>query len=127
MRVIGWQVALLNLENSSKITERKFTKAMRRQYQLITDYWREYAGADIDPMALEFTFTRNFPRDIRAEAETLQLLLNTVSKQTAYAQMSFIDDPEREIARVEEETNPFRGPNADAGFTEQREPDSEEA
>lgn len=108
MRVIGWQVTLLNMENSAKITERKFKKALRQQYILLTDYWSEFQNVDIDPYIMEFTFTRNFPRDIFAEAETLNLLLAAVSKETAYAQMSFIDDPEAEIAKMEEEGSPFR-------------------
>ena len=108
MRVIGWQVTLLNMENSSVITERKFRKALRLQYILLTDYWREFQSVDINPYVIDFTFTRNFPRDIFAEAETLNLLLTAVSKETAYAQMSFIDDPEAEIAKMEEETDPFR-------------------
>ncbi len=107
MRVIGWQVALLNLENSSVVTERKFKKALREQYRLLTDYWEKFQGVTIDPKSIEFTFTRNFPRDIQSEAETLNLLLGAVSTETAYAQMSFIDDPEAEIKKKEEEGNPF--------------------
>ena len=107
MRVIGWQVALLNMENSSVITERKFKKALRQQYILLTDYWREYQSIDINPYTIEFTFTRNFPRDIQAEAETLNLLLGAVSTETAYSQMSFIDDPEAEIKKKAFEDNPF--------------------
>ena len=108
MRVIGWQVALLNLENSCKITERKFKRSLREQYKIVTDYWREFKGVDIDPNAITFTFTRNFPRDIKAEAETLQLLLNSVSTQTAFSQMSFIEDPEKEMQRIENEDSPYR-------------------
>jgi SPP1 family phage portal protein len=108
MRVIGWQVSLLNLENSCKITERKFKKALREQYRMLTEYWKKFQGVDIDPMAVTYTFTRNFPKDIHAEAETLNLLLTAVSKETAYSQMSFIDDPEAEIAKMEEEGSPFR-------------------
>lgn len=109
MRVIGWQVALLNLENSCKITERKFRRALREQYKIVTEHWREFKGVDIDVNDLTFTFTRNFPRDIRSEAETLQLLLNTVSTKTAFGQMSFIDDPEKEVERMESEGSPYRG------------------
>lgn len=130
MRVIGWQVALLNLENSAKITERKFTAALRRQYELLSDYWREFDSVNIEPMALEFTFTRNFPRDIRAEAETLQLLLGNVSRKTAYAQMSFIDDPDREIAQFEEEQDilgDIEVDDANAGPGTEPESDTEEA
>jgi len=113
MRVIGWQVTLLNLENSSTITERKFKKSLRQQYILLTDFWREFQRVDIDPYTLEFTFTRNFPRDIQSEAETLNLLLTAVSKKTAYSQMSFIPDPEAEIMAIEEERSPFREPDGD--------------
>jgi len=109
IRVIGWQVALLPLENSCKVTERKFKKTLLQQYIMLTDYWREFQKVDIDPFAIEFTFTRNFPKDIQSEAETLNLLLTAVSKETAYSQMSFIDDPEAEIAKMEEEIDPFRG------------------
>lgn len=107
MRVIGWQVALLGLENSAKITERKFTKAMRRQYEMVSEYWRTYQGLDVDPMGIQFEYTRNFPRDIQSEAETLQLLLGTVSTRTAFSQMSFIDDVDEEMERVAEESSPF--------------------
>ena len=109
MRVIGWQVALMNLENSCKITERKFTSAFRHQYDLLTTYWREYKNFDIDPYALEFVFTRNFPRDLKDEAETLNMLLGSISKKTAFELMSFIDDPEDEIAQMEAESGPYRG------------------
>jgi hypothetical protein len=57
---------------------------------------------------MTFTFTRNFPRDIKSEAETLQLLLSTVSTKTAFGQMSFIDDAEDEVARMEIESDPYR-------------------
>jgi SPP1 family phage portal protein len=118
IRVIGWQVALLNMESSSIITERKFRMSLRKQYQLLTDYWREFQQVDIDPYAIDFTFTRNFPRDIQAEAETLNLLLTAVSKETAYSQMSFIDDPEAEIAKMEAEPSPFRDDPRDVNLRE---------
>ena len=108
MRVIGWQVALLNLENSSKITERKFTKAFYYQYDLLTKYWKTYKGIEIDLYSLDFVFTRNFPRDLKAEAETLNILKNSVSTKTAFELMSFIDDPEEEMARMEQEPDPYR-------------------
>jgi len=116
MRVIGWQVALLNLENSSKITERKFKKGLRLQYILLAEYWREFQSMVIDPYVIEFTFTRNFPRDIQSEAETLNLLLSAVSTQTAFSQMSFIVDPEVEIKKIEQEQNPFRETGEETGL-----------
>lgn len=103
LRVIGWQVSLLNLENSCKVTERKFKKALLQQYQLVTDKWREWGVANINPLDLRFTFTRNFPKDLASEAKTLLDLLGSVSRRTAYAQMSFIDDVDEEIEAFEAE------------------------
>ena len=125
MRVIGWQVALLNLENASKITERKFTRALREQYRMLTEYWRKVGFVDINYLDLQFRFTRNFPKDIYSEAQTLEILSNQVSMKTALGLMSFVDDPEDEIARMEmeREENPFRGANGNAGFGAERETD----
>lgn len=107
LRVIGWQVALLNLENSCKVTQRKFEKALREQYTMVTDKWREWGVGDIDPLDIEFDFTRNFPKDLASEAKILLDLQGTVSKQTALSQMSFIDDPEAELERMKEDEEMF--------------------
>ena len=108
LRVIGWQVALLNLENSCKVTERKFKQSLLDEYQLISQKWAEW-GVQIDPLDLEFTFTRNFPKDLGSEAKILLDLLGTVSRKTAYSLMSFIGDPEAEAEAYDEE----RTANAD--------------
>lgn len=103
LRVIGWQVSLLNIENSCKVTERKFKKALREQYRLVSEKWREWGVADVDYLDLQFTFTRNFPKDLASEAKILLDLLGTVSRKTAYAQMSFIEDVDAEIEAFEAE------------------------
>ena len=103
IRVIGWQVALLNLENSCKITERKFTRSLREQYRMLCDFWKRLKGVDINYLDLSFVFTRNFPRDIESEARTLTELIANISRKTAYGLMSFIDDPDAEIKAWEEQ------------------------
>lgn len=109
MRVIGLKLAMAPMENSAKITERKFTRAMREQYRMLTDFWRRTAQANIDPMALTFTFTRNFPQDVEREAMTLAALAGHVSDQTRLGLMSFIDDPEAELRRMEMERELYGG------------------
>jgi SPP1 family phage portal protein len=119
MRVLGWQIALFPMENSAIVTERLFTKALREEYRMLTTYWKKYNSVEIDPKALEYTFTRNFPQDLAGEAEILDTLLGNVSTHTAYSQMSFIDDPDQEIRKQEAERNAFR--DSDKGFIEEGE------
>ena len=103
IRVIGWQVALLNLENSCKVTERKFVRGLREQWRMIAEKWREWGMADLNYLDMRFVFTRNFPKDLAGEAKILLDLLGSVSRKTAYSQMSFIDDADSEIAAWEME------------------------
>ena len=106
LRVIGWQVALLNLEDSCKVTERKFSKALREQYRMVTAKWAEW-GTTVDYLELTFTFTRNFPKDLGSEAKILIDLLGGVSRETAYRLVSFIDNPEDELKKVKQDSEFF--------------------
>lgn len=112
MRVIGWKIALLNLENDCKETERKFKSAMYDQYRLVCKYWRTFNGIDMSPDDLEFMFTRNFPQDILGEVEILEKAIGLMTRKTAYGLVSFIEDPEAE-ARAYEEENPAPTVNMD--------------
>ena len=103
LRVIGWQVALLNLENSCKVTERKFEKALREQYRMVCAKWKEW-GTDIDYLELRFEFTRNFPKDLGSEAKILIDLLGAVSRETAYRLVGFVDDPAAEAEAVKKDS-----------------------
>lgn len=105
MRVIGWKIALLILENDCKETERKFKAALYDQYSIITQYWKTFNKIPIDPDTLEFAFTRNFPMDLLGEVEILEKAIGLVTRKTAYSMMSWIEDPEAE-ARAFEEENP---------------------
>ena len=93
MRVIGWQIALLRLEMSAQVTERKFKKGYRRQYELLTDFWRANKGVSIDPFALRFVFTRKFPKDVDQEIDTLVKAIEVLPLEIAYGLMTFIEDP----------------------------------
>jgi len=108
MRVIGWQVALLRLEMSASVTERKFKKGYNRQFKMLTDFWREMGKADIDPMTLRYTFTRKFPKDIDMEMDTLLKAMEVLPIETAYGLMSFIDNP-AELAEKYKEDKPEMG------------------
>jgi SPP1 family phage portal protein len=127
MRVIGWQIVLLPVENSCIVTERKFKKALRLQYKLVTEYWRTFTGVDIGYNSLDFTFTRNMPKDLLGEAEILEKLMGHISKKTALSLMSFIEDPDKELRAIEEERSMYPDVEVDNGGFGQADEDGKPA
>lgn len=101
IRVLGWQTKLMPLENKCKIAERKMTSGFRYQYRLLCDYWRVHGYADINYNDINWKFTRNIPRDVAGESETLSVLMNTVDRRTALEQVSFVDNPDEVIRRMD--------------------------
>lgn len=105
MRVIGWQIALLRLEMSAQVTERKFKRSYVSQYNLLSRFWGRYQGIQIDSYALKFKFTRKFPKDIDQEIDTLVKAMDVLPPEDAYALMSWIDNP-KEMAEKWEKVKP---------------------
>ena len=93
MRVIGWQLAMLRMEMSAQVTERKFRRSYMQQYRLLTDFWRNRKQINIDPLNLRYTFTRKFPKDVDQEIDTLVKGIEVLPLETIYGLMSFINNP----------------------------------
>lgn len=100
---IALEYKLLAMLNLAKRKERKFTKAMRRRYQLICsnplcpldqDAWKD----------LTFTFTFNLPQNLDGEAETAARLEGIVSKQTQLKAIpSLVEDVHAEMDLIKAE------------------------
>jgi SPP1 family phage portal protein len=99
---------MLPFENKCVVAERKFSAALRRQMQILSTAWAKkglsFAYTDID-----FVFKRNFPLDLRYEAETTALLRGHVSEKTRLSQLSFVNVPEDEIAEMQAESGVYSG------------------
>jgi SPP1 family phage portal protein len=108
-RVIGWQIALLRLEMSAQVTERKFKKSYQRQYTMLTDFWRDGGDVDIDPLSINFIFTRKFPKDIDQEIDTLVKGIEVLPLETIYSLMSFIDHPKELAEKFKDERPEMQG------------------
>lgn len=100
IRVLGWQTKLLPLENKCKIAERKMLTGLRYQYSLLCDYWKVHSYTDIDVDALDWKFTRNIPKDVAGETDTLAKLSTILDMRTALEQVSFISDPDEVLDRI---------------------------
>jgi len=99
---IAMKFKMFGLESKCIISERKFTAALRTQYMVLSTYWA-VKQSPIDYMKITYTWTRNFPLNLLDEAETTAKLKGLVSEETRLGLLSFIDDPLKEIEKMERE------------------------
>lgn len=103
---VAMKFKLFCLESKCKTAERKFIKSLYRMFTVLSGYY-DKRGISYDPWNFEFVFTRNFPLNLLDEAQSLATLKGLVSDETAYGQMSFIDDPAKEIEKVKAEQEEY--------------------
>ncbi|WP_426578882.1 phage portal protein [Bacillus altitudinis] len=95
---------LMALENKCITMERKMTAALRYQYKLLCSAWARKNAfiTNDDYLKVWFTFTRNLPANIVEEAETTAKLKGLVSEETRLSLLTFVDDVQYEIERMNE-------------------------
>lgn len=105
---IALEFKLQPMKNLASMKERKFASGMNRRFRMLFAIWG--IQRRVDPLTwrdLNYKFTRNLPRNLSDEAETAAKLEGIVSKETQLKILSIVDNPQQEIARMEEE-NPTR-------------------
>lgn len=93
---------LMPLEAKRIGKERKFSQALDRQYEVLTDIWN-LKSVKIDPMQVNYTFTRNLPTDFSYLGSIVSQLYNKIPLQTLYGLLPFVDDPEAEVQKFIDE------------------------
>lgn len=96
---VAMKFKLFGLETKCVTSERKFVAASRRMFQVLAGPWAA-KGSAIDPLAITMQFTRNFPLNLKDEAETTAALKGVVSEKTRLDLLSFITDSEKEMAQM---------------------------
>ena len=93
---------LQSMSNLALTFDRKVEKSMRKRYKLFcslaTNVSDRDAWKDID-----FTMSRNIPKNLLEEAQTAQALESIVSKETQLQVLSIVKDVTEEIDRMEKE------------------------
>ena len=101
---VAIQYKMLPMQNMASTKERKFTQALRN---LLAVGFKLGTIAEVPEgelySALKFKFTRNMPRNDADEAATAATLNGIVSKETQLSVLSIVDDPKKEIERMQEE------------------------
>ncbi|MEH7053534.1 phage portal protein [Bacillus velezensis] len=106
---VAMKYKLMSLENKCITMERKMTAALRYQYKLIFSAWgtKRKAAAE-DYKKVWFGFKRNLPANVLEEAQTTGQLKGMVSEETRLSLLSFVDDVQYELKKMEEEEEEYR-------------------
>lgn len=105
---IAMRLKLTALENKCITMERKFVSSLRYQFKVLFSAWYKRKGfAKEDYLKVYFAFKRNLPANILDEAQTSAALKGNVSEETRLSLLTFVDDVQYEIKKMEEEAMRF--------------------
>lgn len=94
---------LQRMSNRAAFKRTKFTEALRELFKIVFSA-KNIKGVDADAWQdLKFKFFENLPADYLDEATTLKTLEGVVSKETQFSTATFIDNPKKEIERMQDE------------------------
>ncbi|UQS82598.1 phage portal protein [Bombilactobacillus folatiphilus] len=94
---------LLSMRNLTSNKERKFTKQLRKVFNLVAKTVSFGLNADNLGNDLEFHFVRNLPNNNSEEADTANKLNGIVSQETLLSTLSFVPDPKAELKKIADE------------------------
>lgn len=112
------------MSNLALAFQRKFQSAMNRRYAL----WSSLKTNVSDSTAwagIEYSFTRNEPKDIKEQAETATLLMGVTSEETALSVLSVVPDVKTEIERINKEKTEIPAFDVDKAQVEDPKDESE--
>ncbi|UXU59004.1 phage portal protein [Staphylococcus agnetis] len=94
---------LFGLEQVRAVKERLFKKGLYKRYRLLFNYLAISGTKVHDASGLDIRFTPNLPKSMRDNVEVVNMLAGVVSEKTRLALLDFLDDPQAELDRIEEE------------------------
>lgn len=95
---------LFGLEQRTAIKEGLFRKGLVRRYKLVGEIMGVNREIDKDNLKdLVFTFTRNLPKSLTEEMQMYMSAGGEISQKTLMSLVSFIDNPQDEVKRIEKE------------------------
>lgn len=99
---VAMEYKLLGLEMLTKIKERWYRKAMRKRLRIFIGFLG-YRQINIDETDLEAKFSRGLPKNLVEIAQMISNLSGKVSLKTLLTQIPFVEDPEAEVALLNQE------------------------
>ena len=90
------------MSNLALSFQRKFQSSLNSRYKLYCELSTNVSNRDAWK-DIEYTFTRNEPKDIKEQAETANILMGITSQETALSVISVIPDVQAEMKKIKKE------------------------
>lgn len=101
---VSLQYKLLSMRNLASNKERKFTKSLRKLFEIVFSTGNVIPSNKAEEWQnVKFKFTRNLPSNLVEEAQTAATLSGITSQETQLSTLSIVDDPKSEIDRISED------------------------
>ncbi len=94
---------LFSLEQKRATKERLFKKSLRDRYRLINNIRSVASEGTFDVNEIAIVFTPNLPKSLKDEIEAFVKLGGDLSDETKLSLLSFIENPQEEMERIEAE------------------------
>ncbi len=101
---VAMEFKLQGMKNMAIMKERKMESSMNKMYKMLFNLPTNINASLKDEwLNLDYQFSRNIPRNLQDEAETMAKMEGIVSKQTQLGVSSQVTNVQEEIERMEEE------------------------
>ena len=90
------------MSNLALSFQRKFQSSLNGRYKLFCELSTNVSNRDAWK-DIEYTFTRNEPKDLKEQAETANILMGITSQETAMSVISVIPDVQTEMDKIKKE------------------------
>lgn len=101
---IAVQFKVRPLEDKARTFELKFKKFLREFYRTMASF-KGFSTVPFNYLDLTFRMTRSLPVNLSDEIDSFVKLGGTLSDQTKLGMLSFVDNPDDELALIEAERN----------------------
>lgn len=99
---VALEYKLQPLSNLAKFLDRKVLKSMKKRYKLFCTLSTNVANKDVWK-DIQFTTSRNLPKNVYEESQTAKNLEGVVSKETQLKTLSIIEDVREEMEKMKKE------------------------
>ena len=100
---VAMEFKLLGMENITKVKSRYYRKGLRKRLKILCGWLALKNNVHIDANKIRIDFTRGLPKNNLEISQIVSNLWGKVSQKTLLAQIPWVDNPDEEIAAVEEQ------------------------